>query len=171
MTMSGGTNGAPVTGQDSSDVVEQALARHAGTPGALLPIFHAIQDRLGYIPPESLHHIAQTLNISRAEVHGVLTFYHDFRTSLPGRHIVRLCRAEACQAMGGEALAQHARSQLGVDFRQTRADGAVTLEPVYCLGNCACAPAMLVDGRLFGRVVPDRFDEIMGETLREGQSA
>jgi formate dehydrogenase subunit gamma len=148
--------------------VDEALSRHADTPGALLPIFHAVQDQLGYVPPESLERIARAVNLSRAEVHGVLSFYHDFRTSRPGRHVVRICRAEACQSMGADALAEHAESRLGVGFRQTRPDGAVTLEPVYCLGNCACAPSMLVDGRLFGRVAPERFDAILQETLEEG---
>jgi formate dehydrogenase subunit gamma len=148
-----------------STVVDQALERHTETPGALLPIFHAIQDQLGYVPPESLERIARALNLSRAEVHGVLSFYHDFRTSQPGRHVVRICRAEACQSMGAEALAEHAESRLGVAFKKTRSDGAVTLESVYCLGNCACAPSMLVDGRLYGRVAKERFDAILQETL------
>ena len=143
--------------------LEDAIALHAARPGGLMPLLHAVQQRLGFIPPEALPRIAQALNISRAEVHGVITFYHDFRTSPPGRHVVKLCRAEACQSMGGEALAQHAQARLRTQFHHTSA-GGVTLEPVYCLGDCACSPAMLIDGRLYGRVTPERFDRLV-ETL------
>ncbi|PWT75347.1 MAG: formate dehydrogenase subunit gamma [Proteobacteria bacterium] len=141
--------------------MEQAFAETLGLEGALMPMLHAIQDRLGHIPPEALGRIAHALNISRAEVHGVITFYHDFRTSPPGKHIVRLCQAESCQSMGSTALSEHAKARLGVDFHQTTADGAVTLEPVYCLGGCACSPTMMVDGRLYGRVSAERFDQIV----------
>lgn len=141
--------------------VDEAIAQHAKRPGALLVVLHAIQDRLGFVPPDSLPRIAQALNLSRAEVHGVITFYHDFRTSPPGRHIVRLCQAESCQSMGSEALATHAKARLGLDFHQTSANGAVTLEPVYCLGNCACSPALTIDGRVHGRVTPQRFDRLV----------
>jgi len=125
-----------------------------------MPLLHAIQERLGFVPPETLPRIAEALNISRAEVHGVITFYHDFRTSPPGRHVVKLCRAEACQSMGGEALAQHAQARLGTPLHRTSA-GGITLEPVYCLGDCACSPAMMIDGRLYGRVTPERFDRLV----------
>jgi formate dehydrogenase subunit gamma len=141
--------------------VEDAIALHAARPGGLMPLLHAIQERLGYVPPEVLPRVAQALNISRAEVHGVITFYHDFRTSSAGRHVVKLCRAEACQSMGGEALAQHAQARLRTEFHHTSADGSVTLEPVYCLGDCACSPAMMIDGRLYGRVTPERFDRLL----------
>ncbi len=141
--------------------VEDAIARYAARPGALMPLLHAIQERLGFVPPAALPQIAEALNISRAEIHGVITFYHDFRTSPPGRHVVKLCRAEACQSMGGEALAQHAQARLGAEFHHTSADGRVTLEPVYCLGDCACSPAMMIDGRLYGRVTPERFDRLV----------
>jgi formate dehydrogenase subunit gamma len=141
--------------------VDEAIAQHAQLPGALLVVLHAIQDRLGYVPPDCLPRIALALNLSRAEVHGVITFYHDFRTSPPGRHVVRLCQAEACQSMGSEALAAHAKSRLGLDFHQTSANGALTLEPVYCLGNCACSPALTIDGRVHGRVTPERFDRLV----------
>ncbi len=140
--------------------VEHAIAAHAARPGALMPLLHAVQARLGFIPPESLARIAEALNISRAEVYGVITFYHDFRTSPPGRHIVKLCRAEACQSMGAEALAQHAQTRLATQFHHTNAYG-VRLEPVYCLGDCACSPAMMIDGRLYGRVTAGRFDRLM----------
>jgi len=141
--------------------VEDAIAQHAQRPGALLIVLHAIQDRIGFVPPDSLPRIAQALNLSRAEVHGVITFYHDFRTAPPGRHVVRLCQAEACQSMGSAALAAHAKARLGLNFHQTSSNGAVTLEPVYCLGNCACSPALTIDGRVHGRVTPERFDRLL----------
>jgi formate dehydrogenase subunit gamma len=126
-----------------------------------LPVLHAIQDAIGYVPPDAVPHIAHALNLSRAEVHGVLTFYHHFRSAPPGRQVVQLCRAEACQAMGGEALAARIKAWLGIDFHQTSADGAVSLEPVYCLGNCACSPAVMIDGTLHGRVTPERFEQLV----------
>jgi formate dehydrogenase subunit gamma len=141
--------------------VDEAIAQHAQRPGSLLIVLHAIQDRIGFVPPDALPRIAQALNLSRAEVHGVITFYHDFRTSPPGRHVVRLCQAEACQSMGSAALAAHARSRLGLDFHQTSSNGNVTLEPVYCLGNCACSPALTIDGQVHGRVTPERFDRLV----------
>ena len=148
--------------QQFEQAMEQALKETNGLQGSLLPLLHAVQDRLGYIPIEAVARVAQALNISRAEVHGVITFYHDFRTSPPGRHLVRLCQAEACQSMGSTALSEHAKARLGVEFHQTTADGAVTLEPVYCLGGCACSPTMMVDGRLYGRVSSERFDQVVG---------
>jgi formate dehydrogenase subunit gamma len=127
----------------------------------LLPILHAIQDAIGYVPTEAIPRIATALNLSRAEVHGVITFYHHFRTSPPGRHIVQLCRAEACQSMGSAALAEEIKAQLGIDFHQTSADGTVSLEAVYCLGNCACSPAVMIDGQLHGRVTAQRFQQLL----------
>lgn len=132
--------------------VDAVLSRLQHEPGALLPILHAIQDELGYVPGEALPVIARALNLSRAEVHGVVSFYHHFRTAAPGRHVVQVCRAEACQSMGAETLAARLREHLGIDFHQTTADGRITLEPVYCLGQCACAPAALVDGEVHGRL-------------------
>lgn len=132
-------------------------------PGALLPILHRIQDQLGYVPPEYVPTIAKSLNLSRAEVHGVISFYHEFRTTPAGKHVVQICQAEACQAMGVETLTRHAEQKLGTAMHGTSADGRYTLEPVYCLGNCACTPAMMVDGRLVGRVTAQRFDEVIGE--------
>lgn len=122
------------------------VADHAGLDGATLPIFHALQDRFGHVPEAAVPMVAEVLNLSRAEVHGVVSFYHDFRRHPRGRHTVKLCRAEACQATGAVALAAHARHVLGVDWHGTTADGAVTLEPVFCLGLCACGPAALIDG-------------------------
>lgn len=141
--------------------VEQALAEAGSKAGALMPVLHAVQDRLGYVPPAAVAQIADALNLSRAEVHGVLTFYHDFRKHPPGKHIVRLCQAESCQSMGSARLASHAKRKLGVDFHETTADGNVTLEPVYCLGGCAVSPTMMIDGRLYARVTDERFDSVV----------
>jgi formate dehydrogenase subunit gamma len=130
-------------------------------PGALMPILRRIQDDLGWVPPASVALIAPALNLSRAEVHGVVSFYHDFRHSPPGRNVVRVCRAESCQAMGAVALVDHISQRLRVDLGKTSADGAVTLEAVYCLGNCARSPAVVINGQVLGRVTPARFDEAM----------
>ncbi len=143
--------------------VEDILAGHDGMEGPLLPILHAVQAEFGYVPQVALPVIAKSLNLSRAEVHGVMSFYHDFREEPVGRHVVKLCRAEACQAMGADQVAAHAQAALGVDWHGTTADGAVTLEPIFCLGLCACAPAAMVDGRLVGRVNEARFDALMAE--------
>src|SRR5207244_12006574 len=139
------------------------VSRLKNTPGALLPVLHAIQDALGYVTAASVPLIAEGLNLSRAEVHGVISFYHYFRETPPGRHTIHLCRAEACQSMNQRALEAHAKARLGIDFHETTPDGAFSFEPVYCLGNCACSPAMMIDGELYGRVTPDRFDEIVSE--------
>jgi formate dehydrogenase subunit gamma len=132
-------------------------------PGALLPILHEIQDVLGYIPSEAVPVIANELNLTRAEVHGVVTFYHHFRSEAPGRHVMRVCQAESCQAMGGVALTDSIKQHLGIDFHQTTKDKAFTLEPVYCLGNCALSPAMMIDGDVYGRVTIERFRQVVGE--------
>ncbi len=144
-------------------VVQAELARGKTRPGPLLEVLLAIQERLGFVPPAAVQVIADGLNLSRAEVHGVITFYHYIRQQPAGRHVVQLCRAEACQAMGANNLAQHAKRRLGADFHATSPDGAVTLEAVYCLGNCARAPAMLVDGELHGCVTAQRFDAVIKE--------
>ena len=148
--------------QDLSRVVHGIAAARADEPGALLPILHDIQDALGYVPESAVPVVAKALNLSRAEVHGVVTFYHFFRTRPPGRQVVYVCRAEACQSMGARELEAHARKKLAVDFHGTTADGRYTLEPVYCLGNCACSPAVMVDETVYGRVTPERLDEIPG---------
>jgi formate dehydrogenase subunit gamma len=145
----------------SSPAVDQAIAGHRHLPGALLPILHAIQDKLGFIPPDATARIASGLNLSRAEVSGVISFYHDFRSTPPGRHVVKLCRAEACQSMGSLALEASVKARLGIDFGETTRDGALTLEPVYCLGNCALSPAIMIDGQLRGRVTAERFDALV----------
>ena len=144
--------------------VTEILDHHDGWEGPLLPILHAVQDAFGHVPPEALPPIAERLNLSRAEVHGVMSFYHDFRARPQGRHVIKLCRAEACQAMGGDRLADHARTRLGIGWHETTQDGAVTLEPVFCLGLCACAPAALVDGHVVGRVDERRLDRLIEET-------
>lgn len=144
------------------DAVRQAMDDHRGRSGALLPILHAVQDALGFVPPAALPLIAHALNITRAEAHGVVSFYHHFRSTPPGRHVVRLCRAEACQALGARALEGHAKKALGIDFGETTADGAITLEAVYCLGNCACGPSLLIDADdLHARVTPATFDALV----------
>jgi formate dehydrogenase subunit gamma len=126
-----------------------------------MPILHAVQSALGHVPKDAVPLIAAELNLSRAEVHGVLTFYHYFRKDPPGRHVVHVCRAEACQSVGAVALEAHAKKSLGIDFHQTTADGAISLEPVYCLGNCALGPSLMIDDRLQGRMSPQRFDALV----------
>jgi formate dehydrogenase subunit gamma len=143
--------------------LDDLVAAHAEQPGALLPVLHAIQDSFGYIPPEHVGRIADALNLSRAEVHGAIRFYPYFRQQPPGRHILQVCRAEACQAMQGEQTEQHAKHCLGVDYGGTSADGLFTLEPAYCLGNCAAAPSVMVGEKLYGRVTPERLDEVLAD--------
>ena len=131
--------------------------------GPLLPILHDVQEDLGFIPDEALVIIADKLNLSRAEVHGVMSFYHDFRKEPAGRHVLKLCRSEACQSMGADGLAEAAKRMLGIDFHETTPDGAVTLEPVYCLGLCSCAPAAMLDGDVHARLDADRIASLIGE--------
>ena len=133
-------------------------------PGALLPILHAVQDELGYVPVDSVPTIAKALNLSRAEVHGVISFYHYFRDTPPGKQTIHVCRAESCQAMGGKHLEKHIQESLGIDYHETTQDGKFSLEPVYCLGNCACSPAIQIDHDVYGRVSTDTFDRIINET-------
>jgi formate dehydrogenase subunit gamma len=143
------------------------VKRHRGERGPLMPILRDLQDVFGYVDPRAIDVLAEALNLSKAEVYGVVTFYKDFRTEPPGETVVHVCRGEACQSMGAERLAKHAREQLGVDFGGTTADGAVTLEQVFCLGNCALSPAVLVDGRLKGRIDEARFDDIVAASRVE----
>ncbi len=149
----------------AESLTEDALARHRNEPGALLPILHEVQDALGYIPSECVPRIAAGLNLSRAEVHGVVTYYHHFRSEAPGQHLVQVCRAEACQAMGADLLLHHAERKLGCHTQgghgSTSADGRFTLTPVFCLGLCASSPAITVDGQLHARVTPERFDAVI----------
>ena len=146
---------------EQTATVRRIVAHHRERPGPLLEVLHAIQAAFGYVPAGAVPVVAEELNLSRAEVHGVVTFYHFFRGSPPGAHTVSLCQAESCQSMGAEALAEHARARLGIDFHQTTADGRFSLEPIYCLGNCACSPAAMFDGRLYGRVTPEAFDALI----------
>mgnify|MGYP002714791862 CR=1 FL=1 len=141
----------------------EIIAEHAGLEGATLVILHALQEAFGYVPEPAIPMVAEALNLSRAEVHGVFTFYHDFRKQPAGRHVLKLCRAEACQSMGANALAESTLQKLGIGWHGTTANGAVTVEPVYCLGLCACAPAAMVDGRVLGRVDDARMDRILAE--------
>lgn len=134
--------------------------------GATLVILHAMQEAFGYVPQDAIPLIAQALNLSRAEVHGVFTFYHDFRKAPAGRHVLKLCHAEACQAAGGDALVERAEQALGVKVGDTRRDGIVSLEPVYCLGLCATAPSAMLDGRLIGRLTEARLDALLSEAQR-----
>jgi formate dehydrogenase subunit gamma len=136
---------------DHSDRIAEILEAHQGLEGPLLPILHAVQAAFGHVPQSVLPQIAKALNLSKAEVHGVVTFYHDFREAPAGRHVLKLCRAEACQAMGADRVAGAVKAALGIDWHETTPDGRVTLEPVFCLGLCACGPAAMVDGRLVGR--------------------
>lgn len=148
---------------DDLSSVNSAIASLKDKPGALLPILHDIQDNLGYIPPDAVPVIAKELNLSRAEVHGVISFYHYFRQTPPGRHTLQICQAESCQAMGSEALTAHAKKVLGVDFHGTSSDQAVSLEPVYCLGNCACSPAIMLDDEVYGRVSTAQLEQLIAE--------
>lgn len=136
-------------------------------PGALLPILHALQEEFGYIDEAAIPLIADALNISKAEVHGVISFYHDFRTAPPGRHVLRICRAEACQSMGCEAVVRHVESRLGVKTGETSDDRDFTLEAVYCLGNCALSPSAMLDGSLYGRVSPQVADFLIDSARRQ----
>jgi formate dehydrogenase subunit gamma len=131
--------------------------------GPLLPILHEIQEEFGHVPAETLPLIATALNISKAEVHGVVTFYHDYRNHPAGRHVLKVCRAEACQSMGGDAIAAQISQALGIGFHETAKDNSVTLEPVYCLGLCACAPVAMLDGEVIGRLDADKIEEIVQE--------
>lgn len=149
--------------QDIADGIAAILDAHEHREGPLLPILHDVQKELGCVPDTALRLIADRLNLSRAEVHGVMSFYHDFRHEPAGRHILKICRAEACQSMGGEALADNLQKALGITWHETTPDGQVTLEPVYCLGLCSCAPAAMVDGELRGRLDEVSMWNLVGE--------
>ncbi len=141
--------------QAATSIIESFDARSE----MLVQILHAFMERFAWITEDAIRQLASELNLSRAEVHGVVSYYHDFRTAPPGRHVVKICEAEACQAMGSRELSTHAAKSLGIDMHTSNED--VTLEPVYCLGNCACSPAVMVDGKTYGRVSPQRFDDIV----------
>ena len=145
----------------ADQIIAQQLEQYRDMPGGLLPLLHAIQAAIGYVPAESVAEIAGALNLSRAEVHGVISFYHDFRSEPAGRHVLQICRAEACQAMGSRALEAHAKNTLGIDYGDTTADGAISLQPVYCLGNCACSPSVRIDDDIHARVDAERLDALL----------
>lgn len=146
-----------------AETVTAISARHGHRSDRLIEILHDLQAQVGCVPDAAVQPLATALNLSRAEIHGVISFYHDFRREPRGRHVIRVCRAEACQSVGCESLAHHAESALGVSFGQTRGDGAATLEAVYCLGNCALGPSVMVDGELYGCVDAARFDSLLRE--------
>ncbi len=143
--------------------IDRLVAQYKSMPGALLPLLHAIQDSTGFIPETCYATIAQALSLSVAEVHGVVTFYHHFKTHQPGQHVLQICRAESCQAMGSANLEAHAKKCLNIDYHQTTDDRAITLAPVYCLGNCALSPAVMLDEELYGRVSIADLDALMLE--------
>lgn len=142
----------------------QIVAQHGAKPELLVQILQTIVTRYGWVPEATIRQLALELNLSRADVHGVVQYYHDFRTEEPGRHIVKICQAEACQAMGSRELTDYARKTLTMDLHETEND--ITLEPVYCLGNCACSPAVMIDGKTYGRVDEARFDALL-DNMRE----
>ncbi len=142
-------------------IVSSAVQEHQNSPGGLLPLLHEIQAQLGYIPKDCVASIAAGMGLSRAEVHGVISFYHDFHDQPRGQTTIHLCRAEACQAMGARELEKHVKTRLGIDYGGTTADGRFSLEPVYCLGNCACSPSIRMGDDVFARVDAHRFDELL----------
>lgn len=151
--------------------IQKIIDKLKHKPGAMLPILHAIQNEIGYIPDEAVGLIAESLLQTRAEVHGVISFYHHFRSTPPGRHNIEICRAEACQAMGCRQLERHAKTRLGIDYHQTTPDRAFSLEPVYCLGNCATAPSIRIDDTIYGRVSLEKFDALVAEHQKEMKEA
>ena len=146
-----------------SQTIGELLPSYQGMPGGLLPLLHAVQDALGHIPPTAVPMIAQAFHLSRAEVHGVITYYHFFRSTPPGKHVIQICRAEACQANGSESLLAHTQTLLGCGLHETSADGRFTLEPVYCLGLCASSPAVQVNDKLFARMDNARLSRVVAE--------
>jgi formate dehydrogenase subunit gamma len=144
----------------------EIITAHKAQEGAALPILHAVQAAFGYIPRDAVPLVADALNLTRAEVHGIVTFYHDFRESPPGTHVLKLCRAEACQSMGADALAAEARQKLRVEWGETTTDGRVTLEPVFCLGLCASAPAAMLDGKVVGALDRARLGTLLDQASR-----
>lgn len=157
---------ADLTTHEKLDLVSRIdahIAKHQHRPGALLPILHAIQDDIGWVPEACYLPISKALALSVAEVHGVVTFYHHFHTHPVGKHVLQICRAESCQAMGSEKLEVNVKAALGIDYHETTQDGAVTLLPVYCLGNCACSPNVMLGDEVYGRMTADKVNEIVAE--------
>jgi formate dehydrogenase subunit gamma len=145
----------------TTNIVSKAVQKYADVPGGLLPLLHEIQAGLGFIPKDYVKIIASGMGLSRAEVHGVISFYHDFHDQPRGQTTVHVCRAEACQAMGSRTLEAHVKARLGIDYGGTTTDGRFSLEPVYCLGNCACSPSIRIGDDVYARVDTDRFDELL----------
>ena len=150
-----------MTTKYDASIAAEIINKYEARPEMLVQILHGFVERYGFVGDDAIRQIAKELNLSRAEVHGVVSFYHDFRTEPPGRHIVKICQAEACQAMGSRALTAHAEEKLGVALNNTRSDGSVTLEPVYCLGNCACSPAVMIGEKVYGRVDSEKLDGLL----------
>lgn len=144
-------------------IASEIIQEYSAAPEMLVQILHAFVARFSYISDAAIRQIALELNLSRADVHGVVSFYHDFRTKPPGQHIVKICVSESCQAMGSRQLTSQAEEKLGIEIKETTADGAITLEPVYCLGNCACSPAVMIDEKVYGRVDPKKLDGLIEE--------
>jgi len=149
--------------EDMNAVINRLITEHQHRPGALLPLLHAIQDSIGYVPEAAYPQISKALALSVAEVHGVVTFYHHFRTHKPGRNVMQICRAESCQAMGSKVLEAHAKKCMNIDYHQTTEDNAITLEAVYCLGNCALSPSVMMNDEIYGRVSPSDLDALIAE--------
>lgn len=150
-----------MTTKYDASIAAEIINKYEARPEMLVQILHGFVERYGFVGDEAIRQIAKELNLSRAEVHGVVSFYHDFRTEPPGEHVVKICQAEACQAMGSRALTAHAEEKLGVALHNTRSDGGVTLEPVYCLGNCACSPAVMIGDKVYGRVDSEKLDGLL----------
>ena len=159
------TTTEPQPGRTVTEVVTDTVAALEGQRGALLPILHAIQETLGCVPREAVPVLAERLNLSRADVHGVVTFYHDFRAEPAGRTTVKICRAEACQAVGSSRLVDHVRDRYGMELGETRSDGALTVDQVFCLGNCALGPTVQVGARLHGRVDAAKLTQLIDSAM------
>jgi formate dehydrogenase subunit gamma len=149
--------------QDLNINLDALIVKYQAMPGALLPLLHEIQDTVGYVPESTYSTIGKALSLSVAEVHGVVSFYHHFRTHKPGKHVIQICRAESCQSMGSEALEAHAKKCLNIDYHENTADEKFSLEPVYCLGNCALSPAVMIDDEVYGKVSTEEFDALLAE--------
>ena len=152
---------------DQSNYINDLVEQFKTLPGGMLPLLHAIKHKVGHIPESAIDPIAKGLNLSRAEVHGVISFYHDFNTQPKGRNIVQICRAEACQSMGSRHIETHAKQSLGIDYGEVTNDGLLTLEPVYCLGNCACSPSVRINDDIHARVDSERFDQLIVDLKKQ----
>ena len=159
------TTTEPQPGRTVAEVVTDSVAALEGQRGALLPILHAIQETLGCVPREAVPVLAERLNLSRADVHGVVSFYHDFRAEPAGRTTVKICRAEACQAVGSGRLVDHVRDRYGMELGETRSDGALTVDQVFCLGNCALGPTVQIGARLHGRVDAAKLTDLIDSAM------